>query len=541
MPNIVPLHSHFNSRPSEDGTDFRKMLQGTRCLVLHMDPGGDLLFMNAYARQFFGLKTEEMTGQNVLDLLLPKDAADYSKLQSMIDGIAKNPERYANMEMQTQNCYGERKWVLWTNTPILDGRNRITGILSMGNDISERKSDEDILLGCCSNLRKKVEKDNAQLRKAYEKLRKEIQERRWAEEVLQLSEEKYRLVVENANEAIVIVQDHHIRFFNPKTLKVLNLPLEQISTDSLDDIIHPEDRDMARERRLKMLRGESVSAIYQLRTVDREGTTRWQEVNSVLISWMGRPAILAFFTNITERKKAEFAIETYQTQLRSLASELSLVEEQERRRIATGLHDHIGQTLAITKIKLGALGTRLNTEAEKEEIIFIRSLLDQTIDYTKTLTFQLSPPILYELGFEAAMEWLGEEVQKNHSLRFHFENDEAEKPLSENVSVLLFQAVRELVMNIIKHAEARMLKISVQREKQMILLLVADDGKGFNSMEINPTSFGLFSVRERMNHLGGTFEIESSPGQGTTMVLKAPLLTAVEEGAQNENPCPPGG
>lgn len=126
------------------------------------------------------------------------------------------------------------------------------------------------------------------------------------------------------------------------------------------------------------------------------------------------------------------------------------------------------------------------------------------------------------------MEWLGEEVQKNHSLRFYFENDDAEKPLSEDVSVLLFQAVRELVMNIIKHAEARSLKISIQRVKRMIVLIIADDGKGFESTEVNPTSFGLFSVRERLNHLGGTFEIESRLGQGTTMVLKAPLYSAGE-------------
>lgn len=305
MSNIIPLHPHFNSRLPENGTDFRKMLQGARCLVLHITPGGNVLYMNAFARQFFGLETEEVTGQNVLDFLLPRDVPDFSKLQSMIEGFGGNPERFANMEMETRTRYGERKWVLWTNTPILNSRNQLTGILSMGNDISERKSDEDVLLGCCSNLRKKVEKDNLQLRRAYEKVRKEIQERRWAEEVLHLSEEKYRLVVENANEAIVIVQDHHIRFFNPKTVKVLNLPQEQISTDSLDDIIHRDDRDMARERRLKMLRGESIPAIYHFRTVDREGTTRWLEVNSVLITWMGRPAILSFLTNITERKKAD--------------------------------------------------------------------------------------------------------------------------------------------------------------------------------------------------------------------------------------------
>ncbi|MFZ3137567.1 MAG: PAS domain S-box protein [Thermodesulfovibrionales bacterium] len=117
--------------------------------------------------------------------------------------------------------------------------------------------------------------------------------------------------------------------------------------------------------------------------------------------------IITACEDITERKETEKKLIDYQKQLQSLASQLSLIEEQERRRIATDLHDHIGQTLALCKIKLGALyeSTPHNLAGSLNEI---RGLLEQTIQYTRSLTFELSPPILYELGFEAALEWLGE-------------------------------------------------------------------------------------------------------------------------------------
>jgi signal transduction histidine kinase len=227
--------------------------------------------------------------------------------------------------------------------------------------------------------------------------------------------------------------------------------------------------------------------------------------------------------DITERKKAEEEVRVYQEQLRSLASELSLAEERERRRIATDLHDHIGQTLAITKLKLGALRDALLSNGHGELLSEIWSLVDQTIKYTKSLTFELSPPILYELGFEATIEWLGEQMQKQHGIIFSFDSDGIPNSLDKDVSVLMFQAVRELFVNVVKHASAQNVKVFIRRMNEDMEIAVEDDGIGFDLDKLERNTFGFFSIRERLKRFGGTFVIETEPGHGTKVVLTAPV------------------
>jgi len=232
----------------------------------------------------------------------------------------------------------------------------------------------------------------------------------------------------------------------------------------------------------------------------------------------------ALEAEIAERKRTEEKIHSYQEQLRSLASELSLTEERERRAIATDLHDHIGQILALTKIKLG----ELQQQAKGRTLEEIRELVEQSIQYTRSLTFELSPPILYELGFQAAVEWLAEQMQEKHGIRISVNGNHAVGPLSDDIRMFLFKAVRELLLNVAKHAQARQTTVSIRQEGENLRIAVADDGVGFDVSQLEGPSgstrgFGLFSVRERSNHFGGQLEINSQPGKGTTAILFVPL------------------
>ena len=142
------------------------------------------------------------------------------------------------------------------------------------------------------------------------------------------------------------------------------------------------------------------------------------------------------------------------------------------------------------------------------------------------LIFELSPPVLYQLGLEAGVESLAEQMERDHGLRIEVEDDSQSKPLTEEVQVLLFRAVQELLMNIVKHAQARKATVSMGREDDTIRVMVSDDGLGFEISEINSNSaarFGLFSIRERLNHVGGGLEIASTPDRGTKVSLVAPL------------------
>jgi len=238
--------------------------------------------------------------------------------------------------------------------------------------------------------------------------------------------------------------------------------------------------------------------------------------------------IIVIHDDITERKNAEDRIFAYQEQLQSLTAELSLAEERERRRIARDLHDQIGQLLSVIKMKMFSLRESLNTENTIKELDEARELLDKAIKETRSLTFELSPPVLYELGLEAALEWLLENFQAQHKIESHMVRDKEPKHLDDDVSIILFRAARELVINIAKHARASKVRVSVHRVDGRIQIMVEDDGIGFDfqkkSTQITKSlGFGLFNIRERLERLGGSLAIESKTGKGTRAVIVAPL------------------
>jgi len=233
-------------------------------------------------------------------------------------------------------------------------------------------------------------------------------------------------------------------------------------------------------------------------------------------------------SEIAERKLAEEQLLVHQGRLRSLASELILTEERERHHIATDLHDHIGQTLAVIQMKIDALQVSASMSEQTESLDQISALIDQMDEEIRSLTFELSPPVLYELGLEAGIEWLAEQFQAQHHLRIEVEDDRQPKPLGEDVRTLIFRAVRELLVNVVKHARARLVKVSLRREGGDLYAEVVDDGRGFDSSRYaipkNSTGgFGLFSIRERMGSIGGSFQIRSTPDRGTHALLIAPL------------------
>ena len=245
--------------------------------------------------------------------------------------------------------------------------------------------------------------------------------------------------------------------------------------------------------------------------------------------------VVAIYENITERKKAQKRLLDYHDKLRSLASELSLTEERERRQIATALHDGIIQTMAVTKIKLEALQESLSPAQVKDVI----GLVNQLIYETRSLTLDLSPPVLYILGLEAALEWLSEQFQEKHGLHVDFQADKSPKKLDKDISFFLFRSTRELLMNVVKHANVKSAKVFLERKGEGVTIRVEDNGKGFDTSKQKvlmnwARGFGLFSIRERLDFLGGCFSVESNPGKGTRVTMTI-SKTKQEEGYPHEH------
>jgi signal transduction histidine kinase len=231
---------------------------------------------------------------------------------------------------------------------------------------------------------------------------------------------------------------------------------------------------------------------------------------------------------LTKRQSAEKELLKHQNQLRALNHALSLVEEKQRRKTATYLHDNIGQALSLAIFKIRSLQESGPAKNVKKELTEIKDIVAQTNQRTRSLTFEISPPVLYELGLEPAVEWLAGQFQKQHGITCSFNDDGASKPLTDEARILLFQAVRELLNNVSKHARAQIVKVSTARDGNAIRISVEDDGIGFNpdSLGLKIThneGFGLFNIKERLRHLGGKLEVNSDKAQGTSIALIAPL------------------
>ena len=233
-----------------------------------------------------------------------------------------------------------------------------------------------------------------------------------------------------------------------------------------------------------------------------------------------------------EHLVAERTQELVQSQgrLRALATELNLAEQRERKRLASELHDHLQQMLVLGKLKLGQ-GMRLaQTEPRALDIMKqTDEVLGEALQYTRTLVAELSPPVLHEHGLAAGLVWLGHQMRR-HDVTVTVRVPEIDIPLPEDQSVLLFQSVRELLINASKHAQSQEAAIVLERAGGSLRIEVSDRGVGFDvgalaasQPNAQGSKFGLFSIRERMQALGGTFDIRSLPGQGTTAMLVLPI------------------
>ena len=227
-------------------------------------------------------------------------------------------------------------------------------------------------------------------------------------------------------------------------------------------------------------------------------------------------------------------------QLRALATELNLAEQRERKRLAAELHDYLAQLLVLAKMKLGQ-GKRL-ADRMPACMGFIREsedALTEALTYTRTLVADLSPPVLHDFGLPSALGWLGQQMER-HQLKVAVRvAPDVHARLPTDQTLLVFQSVRELLMNIAKHSGTGEACLSLEQAEGYLRIEVRDEGKGFTvaSQPAGGSSkFGLFSIRERMRALGGTFDIESNPGQGTTARLTLPIdyIGNVELGMRNE-------
>jgi PAS domain S-box-containing protein len=261
---------------------------------------------------------------------------------------------------------------------------------------------------------------------------------------------------------------------------------------------------------------------------DKAGGEPFDEDDALIVLGLAASGAIALENArmLEQQREMRRQLAEREERLRRLAGELSRTEEQERRRIAEGLHDRIGQELAVMRMRLGQMSERTAEEEHRAHAQEVRQLLDRAIADTRALTFEISPPMLYTLGLSSALEWLCEQMEQQHGVAMTLHDDTRGRQVSDDARALLYISARELLMNVVKHANAGSADVRMTSVGDRLWLAVVDDGDGFVPEEAEATSangFGLFSIRERLRGIDGDMVIRSMPGKGSEIVLEAPL------------------
>ena len=363
---------------------------------------------------------------------------------------------------------------------------------------------------------------------------------------LEAADRPYRVFVEQMSEgAATLHGDGTIVYCNRQLADLLKAPHGKLLGTPLRDCIQEEDWPLC-EHLLSQAHMQSSEGEVRLRRADG-GLVPVHLAFSVLAKDCGG-MIGILVTDMTSRRHHEQLeklvqertdkLTQSQKRLRALAQEVNLAEQRERNRLAVELHDHLQQMLVLGRLKLGQAKRLAQAIPSCATLIHeTGDVLSDALKYTRTLVAELSPPVLRDHGLPAGLRWLGTYMQK-HNLTVAVTVSDEEAKLPEDQVVLLFQSVRELLINSAKHAGTGKATLRMERHSTHLRIEVSDEGVGFDPAAAAAAStlnegisskFGLFSIQERMRALGGSFDLQSGPGQGTTATLTLPL-TAGSEG-----------
>ena len=359
----------------------------------------------------------------------------------------------------------------------------------------------------------------------------DLSEQMKSDATVRRSERALREMLGAASEAIVFAgRDGVITYANAMAARTFGYPLPELVGLPIESLVPDERRGRHVEQRESYhaapVPGPMGDGSRELHGRRKDGTFFPAEVGLSVMEGETGPLVVAFVADVSVRKENEARITAYKKNLQEMAFDAALVEERQRRRLAADLHDNIGQTLALAQIRLKAAQGTLEGPAARDLAEGIK-LIGVALADTRDLTFELSPPVLYDLGLPAAVSWLGEQLEAQHHLHVVVDADQPFTKLEDEVAAMLFRMVRELLTNVVKHAKTERARVSLHRDGENLTLVVEDRGTGFDPARIKTheaaKGFGLFSVREQITRLGGTFTATSSPSNGTRIALQVPL------------------
>lgn len=339
-------------------------------------------------------------------------------------------------------------------------------------------------------------------------------------------------------------------YASPSFLDLLGMEMEEVRMRGWDHLLSPEVRRVKAEKwRRSQQTGADWEQEFPLHMGDAGRGEQWvlsrgravRDGQGRITCWVG------INLDITRRKQIEHELreitQTLETrvaertataerltaQLRALASELTQAEQRERRRVAQTLHDHLQQILVAAKLRIDRLRTAADPERAAAAAEGIEALISQAIEASRSLTVQLSPPILHDRGLAPALEWLARQMEEEHALHVAVKTEGWDRQIDEDVREFLFQSVRELLFNVVKHADTHEATVAMEATPEdHVRLTVTDRGRGCDqAVMLSPSAkesgFGLFNIQQRLVHLGGEFHADTAVGGGCRIELIAPI------------------
>ncbi len=463
-----------------------RYLEVVGVIVIALDARGRVTLMNRKGCEVLGVKRDEIIDQDWFDKFIPVEDRRRTKtgFAELIAGRLEAAEYFENAVITPD---GRKRLIAWHNKLLKDDNGNIVGTLSSGQDITDRSR---------------------------------------AEEALRASEQRFRDLAELLPETIFEADtEGNLTFVNRGAYESFRHPRgEPYWKLNCLDMIAPEDRDRA-EANMRSVMASGSLGLTEYTAIRRDGSRFPALIRSAPVKDAGRVVGLrGFVIDITEQKKAERALLDYQQRLRRLADALSQAEEQERRRVAEGLHDEVSQSLGGLSLHLQVLNEAQLTDRQKQSLEKSRKLLRKVSQAVRTLTFELCPPMLYESGLVPALQWLVEQFNHKYPAGFRLDADERAPQPDEGTRFFVFRAVNELLNNAARYAEAAEVRVRLRGHGGRLYLCVEDDGKGFDPAAAGANGaslrgFGLFSIRERVHNLGGDMDVKSAPGQGTRICI----------------------